>query len=49
MTYSFKNTWNNIYGFKPETVLLGVNVMALHSWTAALAMLENAGKICKIL
>jgi hypothetical protein len=48
MTYSFKNVWNNIYGFIPETVLLGLNVSAVDSWTAALATLENAGKTCKI-
>jgi len=46
--FSWKNTWNNIYGFEPETVLLGKNVMAMDSWTAALATLENAGKICWI-
>ncbi|MFW9990471.1 MAG: hypothetical protein ACFFD4_00285 [Candidatus Odinarchaeota archaeon] len=49
MTYSFKDTWNNIYGFKTETMLLGVNVSTLDSWTAALALLENAGKTCRIL
>jgi hypothetical protein len=48
ITYSFKHAWNNIYGFKPETVLLGINVSAMNSWTAALVMLENAGKTCKI-
>ncbi len=41
-SFSWKNTWNNIYGFEPETVLLGKNVLAMESWTAALATLENA-------
>ncbi|MHA2247377.1 MAG: hypothetical protein ACXADY_20690 [Candidatus Hodarchaeales archaeon] len=47
-TYSFKNTWNNMYGFRKEKVLLGMNVAMMNSWTAALVTLEEAGKTCKI-
>ncbi|MHA1449404.1 MAG: hypothetical protein ACTSP4_08295, partial [Candidatus Hodarchaeales archaeon] len=47
-SYSWKNTWNNVYGFEPETVLLGKNVMATDSWTEALATIENAVRTCKI-
>ncbi|MHA1449605.1 MAG: hypothetical protein ACTSP4_09325 [Candidatus Hodarchaeales archaeon] len=46
--YSWRNTWNNVYGFKPETILLGMNVMAMHSWTEALITLEKAKTTCKI-
>jgi len=45
---SWKSTWNNIYGFESETVLLGKIVMMMESLTAALATLENAGRTCKI-
>lgn len=48
VAYCWKNTWNNVYGFKPETVLLGMNVMATGSWTEALVTLEKAKQICRI-
>jgi len=46
--YSWKDTWNNVYRFKPETVLLGMNVMATDSWTEALITLEEAKRTCRI-
>ncbi|MFW9994152.1 MAG: hypothetical protein ACFFD4_19060 [Candidatus Odinarchaeota archaeon] len=48
VTYSFKNTWNNMHGFRKERTLLGMNVAAMDSWTAALVTLEEARKTCRI-
>ncbi|MHA2332485.1 MAG: hypothetical protein ACXAEU_10705 [Candidatus Hodarchaeales archaeon] len=31
VTHSFKNTWNNLYGFRKEGVLLGINVVTMNS------------------
>ncbi|MHA2296897.1 MAG: hypothetical protein ACXAEU_11555 [Candidatus Hodarchaeales archaeon] len=38
---SFRSTWNNMVGMNPRSIALGSHVMAMNSWTAVLAMLEN--------